>query len=200
MTFDLWPLAFDLSPLTLIKDSEGDPVEAGVVLEKGIDAFALEEVAVEDVVFDAVAVVHHKGDIDHQSGAVALTVATGVWLVGRETVIHPEFGLGETVGDEAAAGGVLLRLEIHEAAHETEVVVLGLLKVDGDVEDGVGRVGMHQSLLAAHESEGQEEEEGKEFSHGDAFSPHNVTRRAKLFVFSENLGVFLFFCYFCPSK
>ena len=79
-----------------------------MVLEKGIDAFALEEVAVEDVVFDVVAVVHHKGDIDHQSGAVALTVATGVRLVGRETVIHPEFGLGESVGDEAAAGRVFV--------------------------------------------------------------------------------------------
>lgn len=141
-----------------------------MVLEQGIDAFALEEVAVDDVVLDVVAVVHHKGEIDDQSGAFFLAVAAGVRLVGRQTVIRPELGLREAIHDEASAGAALVGGEIHETAHRPQVVIMPVAQGDGDVVDGIGRIGVDQRLLAARESQGQEQQQEREgFSHGIRF-------------------------------
>lgn len=120
-----------------------------MVLEQRIDASTLDDIAVDDVVFDVVAVVHHKGEVHHQPCAVALAVAAGVRLVGRKPVVNLELRLRESIHDEAAAGALRIRGEIHVTAHHVQVVVLDGVRVNRDVDDGVRRVRMDHRLLAA---------------------------------------------------
>ena len=65
----------------LVGNAQGVSIVAGPVLEERINAVSVEHFAVEDVVPDLVAAVHHERHVHHQTGADAI-VATGVRLVG----------------------------------------------------------------------------------------------------------------------
>ena len=79
-------------------------VETGVVLYQGVDAVALHDASVEDVVFDVVAVVDDERRFNDQSGAVALLVAAGVGFVGWEAVVGSELVHGIPINDDVTAG------------------------------------------------------------------------------------------------
>lgn len=112
-----------------------------MVLDQWIDAVALEEVAIDNVVLDAVAVVYHKGEVDHHSGEVPVFVTT-IRIVWGEPVVCPELLLRKTVHDESSAGAHRVGGQIGISAHHPQVVVVDLVEVDGDVDDGVGVVGV----------------------------------------------------------
>lgn len=134
-------------------------VVAGVVLDQGIDAIALEDVPVDNVVLDVVAVVNDKGEIDHQSGAVALAVAAGVGVVGRQTVVGPELVLVKPIDDDASAGALWVRGVVFVAAHRVEFLLVDGVRVNGEVNNGVRIVGVLRDSLAAVEGHSGQKEQ-----------------------------------------
>ena len=87
-----------VSTIILIVDGQFAAVIRGVVLYQRINHGAFggeignhvrradDELPVEDVVVGIVALVYHKGEVDHQTRRVAMAVGAGIGFVGWHTV------------------------------------------------------------------------------------------------------------------
>lgn len=131
-------------------------VEAGVVLDQWEDAISFEEVAVDDVVLDAVAVVHDKGEVHHQSCEVAIFIAA-VRVVRRDPVVGPELVLVQTVDDDSSAGAVGIGSVVFVAAHCVQLLFVDAVGIHDEIDDGVGVVGVDQRVFAAREEQGEQQ-------------------------------------------
>ena len=115
------------------------PIEAGMVLDQWINAVTLKEVAIDDVVPDVVAVVYHIGEVDNQTGEVSVFITT-IWIVWGEPVVSPEFILRKAVHDNTSTGTHRVGGQKGVSAHHPQVIVVDLVEVDGDIDDGIGVV------------------------------------------------------------
>ena len=147
-----------------------------MVLDEGIDALSLEDVTINNIVFDVVAIVQHKRQINDQSGAVAIAVAAGIGVIGRQTVISPEFVLIQPVNNDAATGAHRVGGVILESSHGVEFILMECVRVNGEIDDAVGVIGVLVNLSAAlHQGGGQQSQnDGDLVFHGAKIFKKNI--------------------------
>ena len=111
-----------------------------------------DDLSVQYVVVGVVAMVHHKGEVHHESGRVAFVIGAGVGLVGGQAVVGEEFVLTLTVDDDSPAGAFHLRGEVYPSADEVNLLILKRVRVDGERKRRNGPVGVVGILLATVQS------------------------------------------------
>ena len=122
--------------IVLIGDGQFVAIIRGVVLYQRINhgAFGGEiwdhvgradnELSVKDVVVGIVAMVHHEGEIDHESCRVALAVGAGVRFIGWHTVVGQKLCFALTVDDDTSAGAFHVRSDIDPSAYRIQCLIL----------------------------------------------------------------------------
>ena len=131
-------------------------VVAGVVLDQWINPFAFDDVAIDDIVLDFVAVVHDERQIHYQTGEVAALVGA-FWMVGRNSVVSPEFILIKPINDNSATGAFRVGCKIHPTAHRIEFLIVQGVGIDGEVDDARRVVGILHGLFASRSEDGDGE-------------------------------------------
>lgn len=132
-----------------------------MVLDKRVDWNALggevgnhvglgdDDLSVQDIVVGVVAMVDHKGEIDHESGGVPLAIGAGVRLVGGQTVVGQKFVLTLAEDDDSPTGAFHFRGKINPSTGKVNLLILKQVRVDGERERRSGPVGVFRILLAA---------------------------------------------------
>lgn len=115
--------------------------------------------------------------IDHQPGAVAVGVAAGVGEIGRQAVVGAEFILVQPVDDDTSAGAHGVGCIILVAPDNVEFILMDAVRVDGEVDHGIGIVGILVGLRTAREGQG-----GQQGDEESVFAFH----AAKILVFLEH--------------
>lgn len=133
-------------------------VEAGVILNERVNAIPFENIPVDDVVFDVVAVVQNKREIHDQSGEVAIRIVT-IRVVGGKAVVSPELVLVEPIDDDATTGALRVGGVVFVPSHGVELLLVDGVRIKRDVNDGIWIVRILVSLFAAMEQNCQPKNE-----------------------------------------
>lgn len=147
-----------------------------MILAQRIHPVARENIAVDNVVFDVVAVVNHKGELHHQASAVAVAIAASVGVVGWKAVVGSELIQVKPVNNDASTGAQGVGGVILKSSDGVELMLVDAIRVNGEVDYGVGVVGVLVGLGAALKSES-----GQQGDHIDELGFH----AAKVVVFFE---------------
>ena len=76
-------------------------------------------------------------------------VGAGIGCVGRKTVVGDELVLRITIHDDASACAFWVGGEIHPTTYHVEFLVMEIVGINGEVDDSVGIVWVHQWFFAA---------------------------------------------------
>jgi hypothetical protein len=74
-----------------------------MVLNQWVNAVSLEEVTINNIVFDFVAVINHEREINHQTSKIPIVIMA-VGIVRGKPVVSPEFVFRKPIYNDAPAG------------------------------------------------------------------------------------------------
>ena len=156
-----------VSTIVLIRDGQFATVIIGVVLYQRINHSAVggeignhvghadNDLTVEDVVIGIVALVHHKGEVDHESCRVAMTVGAGVGFVGRHAVKGQKLGVAHAVNDDTSAGAFHIGGDVNPPTDRIQGLILHRVWINRNRIGENGPIGILRALPAPMQ-EGQE--------------------------------------------
>ena len=107
-------------------------------------SFSLKYAAVQNAVFDVVAAVNDKLSVCGQTLVVALFVLAGIRIVGRETVVSPEFGFDvrHSVNNDAPTVAVFASSDIDEISSKIQCVIVVLAEINLKINESINiRIG-----------------------------------------------------------